>query len=127
AIDYLEQTSRDVLDPNNILDAEGIKKITDLTAAQLVLANSIERDKEKTITKQNVEAQEAILELNRQLAEKEELQKREIASVKAREEAETKKVQSEEYMKSERARIAADEDIEVATQNKQRQVIVATR
>src|SRR5690606_8198074 len=30
AIDYLEQTPKSSLDPNNILDAEGIKKITEL-------------------------------------------------------------------------------------------------
>ena len=32
AIDFLEQTPLDLLDPHNILDAEGIKKITDLTS-----------------------------------------------------------------------------------------------
>ncbi|MCA9216660.1 MAG: flotillin family protein, partial [Planctomycetales bacterium] len=39
AIDYLEQTPVEKLNPNNILDADGIKKITDLTAKQQVLAN----------------------------------------------------------------------------------------
>ena len=32
AIDYLEQTPIDALDPNNILDADGIKKVVELTA-----------------------------------------------------------------------------------------------
>ena len=77
AIDYLEQTPVEKLNPDNILDAEGIKKITDLTAKQQVLANHIRRDKEKTITKQDVEAREAILELERQQAEAEEKQARE--------------------------------------------------
>ncbi len=54
AIDYLEQTSLGLLNPDNILDAEGIKKITELTATQKILANQIDRDREKTITKQNV-------------------------------------------------------------------------
>ena len=69
AIDYLEQTDKKLLNPDNILDAEGIKKITVLTAAQYEMANSREREKDKTITQQNVEAQEAVLELNKQLAE----------------------------------------------------------
>jgi len=127
AIDYLEQTPKEVLSPDNILDAEGIKKITDITAHEAVLANNIEREKEKTITKQNVEAEEAILQLNRQLEEKKAIQQREVKSIQAREEAETKKVQSEERNKSEQARIAADEEIEVSQQNKERQVIVAMR
>ena len=63
AIDYLEQTPVEMLSQMNILDAEGIKKITDLTAQEHVQANEITREKEKTIKKQDVEAQEAILEL----------------------------------------------------------------
>ena len=127
AIDYLEQTPIEALDPDNILDAQGIKKITELTATQAKLSNNIQRDKEKVIKQQDVEAREAILELERQLAETEAKQMREVESVKAREEAETMKVREEERQKGQRARIAADEEIEVATQNKDRQVLVAQR
>jgi uncharacterized membrane protein YqiK len=127
AIDYLEQTPIEALDPDNILDAQGIKKITELTATQAKLSNNIQRDKEKVIKQQDVEAREAILELERQLAETEAKQMREVESVKAREQAETMKVQEEERQKAERARIAAQEEIDVATQNKDRQVLVAQR
>lgn len=127
AIDYLEQTDKALLSPDNILDAEGIKKITVLTAEQFELANEREREKDKTITQQNVEAEEAILELNKQLAEADAKQKREIASIQAREEAETKKVQAEEHQKSEKAKIASDEEIAVAEENKLRQIIVAAK
>lgn len=127
AIDYLEQTPVTSLDPNNILDAEGIKKIHDLTAAQAKLSNSIMRDKEKVIKQQDVEAREAILELERQQADAEAKQSREVVTVRAREEAESKKVQEEERLKSERARIATEEEIEIATENKQREVLVALR
>lgn len=127
AIDYLEQTKKELLSPDNILDAEGIKKITVLTAEQFELANAREREKDKTITQQNVEAEEAILELNKQLAEAKAKQQREIVSVQAREEAETMKVQQVEREKAEKARIATEEEIAVAEENKQRQVIVAAR
>ena len=127
AIDYLEQTPITYLNADNILDSEGIKKITELTAQQKIKANLIRREEEKVITKQNVEAREAILELNRQLAEKEEKQKREIASIKAREEAETEKVTQEERLKSERARIQTEEELQVAEQNKLRQIVVAQK
>jgi len=127
AIDYLEQTDKALLSPDNILDAEGIKKITVLTAAQFEQSNAREREKDMTIRKQDVEAREAILELNRQLAEAEAKQHREIASVQAREEAETRRVQEEEREKAEKARISAEEEIFVAEENKQRQVIVAAR
>ena len=127
AIDYLEQTDKGLLNPDNILDAEGIKKITVLTAEQYELANSREREKDKTITQQNVEAEEAILELNKQLAEATAKQQREIVSIQAREEAETKKVQAEERLKHEKARITSDEEIAVAEENKLRQIIVAAK
>ena len=127
AIDYLEQTSIKELKPDNILDAEGIKKITELTAVQSIKANLIKRDEEKTIRKQDVEAREAILELDKQLAEKEEQQKREIANIRSREEAETLKVAEEERLKSESARIATLEKVKVAEENMERQVIVALK
>ena len=49
AIDYLEQTPVQYLDEDNTLDAEGIKKIRDLTAKQITQANKIQREKEKEI------------------------------------------------------------------------------
>ncbi len=127
AIDYLEQTNINALSPNNILDSEGIKKITELTAKQKILANQIQRDEEKVITQQNVETREAILEMERQLAEKEEKQAREIANIKAREAAEIEKVNHEERLKAEKARIATDEEVQVAEENKNRQIVVAEK
>lgn len=127
AIDFLEQTPLESLDPNNILDAEGIKKITEITAREAVKSNFILRDKEKTIKQQDVEAREAVLVLERQLAESEEKQKREIANVKAREEAEIARVNEEERLKAERARIQTEEELQVAEENKLRQVIVAAK
>ena len=127
AIDDLEQTPLSYLKADNILDSEGIKKITELTAAQNIKANLIRRDEQKTIRKQDVEAQEAILALDRQLAEKDEQQKREIANIKSRELAETLKVEEEEKLKSETARINTAEKVAVAEENKDRLVIVALK
>jgi flotillin len=127
AIDYLEQTPMNLLDTNNILDAEGIKKITDLTAKQQILANSITRNKERVITKENVETREAILELERQQAEATERQRREVSNITNRERAESAKVGEEERLKAEKAKIATDEELSIARQNMDRQVIVAQR
>ncbi|WP_128330855.1 flotillin family protein [Apibacter sp. HY039] len=127
AIDYLEQTNLSFLDPQNILDSEGIKKITELTATQNINANLIRRDEQKTIKKQDVEAREAILELERQLAEKEEKQRREVDNIKAREEAEILKVREEERLKSETVRITTEESLAVQEENKLRQIIIAAK
>ncbi|MEL6697574.1 MAG: flotillin family protein [Bacteroidota bacterium] len=127
AIDYLEQTRVELLDPENILDSEGIKKIRDLTAQQITQANKIQREKEMVIKKQDVEAREAILELEKQQAEKEEIQKREIANIKAREAAEIAQVQEEERTKSEKARLSRERETEIEEQNKQRDIIAAKK
>ncbi len=66
AIDYIEQTALDKLDGHNILDAQGIKKITELTAIENIRTNELKRDEEMRIKKKNVETREAILELERQ-------------------------------------------------------------
>ena len=127
AIDYLEQTRLELLNPNNILDAEGIKKITELTSAEKVKENHFTREREKTLKKQDVEAAEAILELERQRIEAFERQKREVAEIQARENATAAKVVEENRLASERAKIAADEEIGIATENKHRTILVAQR
>ncbi|MFT0212748.1 flotillin family protein [Pseudomonas sp. F1_0610] len=125
AIDYLEQTPKASLDPFNILDAEGIRKITELTATQNVITNELERNEELAIKKKNVETREATLELERQQADAEARQQREIETIRAREQAETEKVREEERLKSEMARIQTAQELEVREENRLREVEVA--
>lgn len=125
AIDYLEQTPLHKLDSNNILDAQGIKKITELTAVEHVRTNELRRNEEMQIKKKDVETQEALLELERQQADATAKQQREVASVRAREEAETAKIQAEEKTKSELARLLAEQSISVQQENVLREKEVA--
>lgn len=125
AIDYLEQTPKTALDPNNILDSQGIKKITELTASQNIQTNIFEKDEELAIKKKNVEAREAMLELERQQADAEAKQAREVATVVAREEAETLKIQEEERLKAETASIEVVRDLAIQTENQQREIEIA--
>lgn len=127
AIDYLEQTPLEQLNANNILDAQGIRKITELTAIEHVHTNEFRRNEQKQIKKQDVEAAEAIYELERQQAEAAAKQKREIETVQAREQAETLKVQAEEKLKAETAQIKTAEEIGIQSQNQQRQIAVASK
>ncbi len=127
AIDYLEQTPLTQLDEFNILDAQGIRKITELTVIEHVKTNEFLNTEKKQITKQDVEAAEAILELERQKAVAVAKQKREIDAVQAREGAEALKIQAEEKLKSETARLKTEEEVQVQQQNLQRQVEVAEK
>ncbi len=125
AIDYLEQTPKSALDPYNILDSQGIRKITEITAKQNIETNRLEKDEELEITRKNVTTREAMLQLEKQKADAEARQQREVQSVRAREEAETLKVQEEERRKAEQARIETEEALAIAEENKKRQVEIA--
>ncbi|WP_044206231.1 hypothetical protein [Flammeovirga sp. OC4] len=127
AIDYLEQTNVEHMDPDNILDAEGIKKIIDLTAKQKIQANLIKNEEEKKIKKQDVEKEEAVLVLEKQRVEAEERQKREIDTIKAKEEATTETIVQEERLKAEKMRLQVDEELEIQEKNKEREILVAQK
>ncbi|MFD1831705.1 MULTISPECIES: flotillin family protein [Streptomyces] len=125
AIDYLEQTPLAQLDSDNILDAQGIRKITELTAAEHVRTNEFRRNEEKEITRQNVDAREAVLELERRQADAEIRQQREIETVRAREEAETARVQAEERLRAHTAHIRTEEALGIQNENREREIAVA--
>ncbi|MEV0174710.1 flotillin family protein [Streptomyces sp. NPDC050803] len=127
AIDYLEQTPLTQLDPANVLDAQGIRKITELTAVEHVRTNEAQRTEEKEITRQNVDAREAILELERRQVDAEIKQKREIETVRAREEAETARVVEEERLRAQSAFLKTEEHLGVQRENQAREVAVAAK
>ncbi|MEU0986067.1 flotillin family protein [Streptomyces sp. NPDC005953] len=127
AIDYLEQTPLAQLDSNNILDAQGIRKITELTAVEHVRTNEFQRNEEKEITRQNVDAREAILELERRQADAEIKQRREIDTVRAREEAETARVVEEERLRAQSAFLKTEEQLGIQRENQNREVAVAAK
>ncbi|MFC4127314.1 flotillin family protein [Nocardia rhizosphaerae] len=127
AIDYLEQTPLIQLDSQNILDAQGIRKITELTAIEHVRTNEFRRQEEKEITRQNVEAREAVLELERQQSDAENRQRREVETLRAREEAEILRVQAEERLKAQTAAMRTEEALSIQAQNKDREIAVAEK
>ncbi|GGX93189.1 SPFH domain-containing protein [Streptomyces anandii] len=127
AIDYLEQTPLAQLDPSNVLDAQGIRKITELTAIEHVRTNEAQRTEQKEITRQDVDAREAILELERRQADAEIKQKREIETSRAREEAETARVVEEERLRAQGAFLRTEEQLGVQRENQAREVAVAAK
>ncbi|WP_306184750.1 SPFH domain-containing protein [Streptomyces sp. MK5] len=127
AIDYLEQTPLTQLDPANVLDAQGIRKITELTAVEHVRTNEAQRTEEKEITRQNVDAREAVLELERRQADAEIKQRREIETSRAREEAETARVVEEERLRAQSAFLRTEEQLGVQRENQAREVAVAAK
>lgn len=127
AIDFLEQTPLTQLDPANILDAQGIRKITELTAIEHVRTNEFQRTEQKEITRQNVDARETILELERRQAEAEIKQRREVETLRAKEEAVTARVQEEERLGAQGAFLRTEEHLGVQRENQAREIAVAQK
>ena len=125
AIDYLEQTPLSDFDPDNILDADGIRKITERTAIQHIETNKAEQLEREETTRRTVDADKAVFEMERDRAEAEARQQQEIRTVAAQAEAAAAEVEAGEHQKAESARITADQGIGVANENKDREVAIA--
>jgi flotillin len=122
AIDYLEQTPLDQHDPSNVLDAEGIKKITEITQRERVLANEFSQRAAVRVEKENADADIAKREQKRRNEEDTAKQTRAITEVKANEEAETRKVIEARRLEVEAKRLTTEESIRLRTEDMNRAV-----
>jgi uncharacterized membrane protein YqiK len=127
AIDYLEQTPIEHLDKDNIMDADGIRKITDLTVIQNVKTNDLRQKERMEMGSQNLSADEAIFRFEQRRAEAEAKKAKEIAVAQAREENEALRVASEERKKTALVANKNEEEVMVATQAKERSVAIAVK
>jgi len=125
AIDYLEQTPLDSLDPSNVLDARGIRKITDITTRANVSTNELKQSERMEIGKQNLVADEAIYRFDQQRADAEAKRDKEIVMSQAREQNEALRVKYEEEKRTHIERQKVEEEIKLAEENKLRAVAVA--
>ena len=127
AIDYLEQTPLEALDAQNILDAQGIKKITELTTAQNIFTNELKQKERMEIGAQDLKADEAIFLFDQQRAEAEAKKAKEIAVAQTRETNEALRVKADEEKRTALTQQKAEEEVHIGDQNKQRAVEVAEK
>ncbi|MBA4148320.1 MAG: flotillin family protein [Verrucomicrobia bacterium] len=122
AIDYLEQTPLEQHDPNNVLDSEGIKKITQITQRERVIANEFSQRTSVQIEKENADADIAKREQTRRNEEDTAKQHRVITEIRANEEAESRKIIEARRQEVEGKRLEADESIRLRTEDMNRAV-----
>lgn len=127
AIDYLEQTPLEHLDKDNIMDADGIRKITDLTVIQNVKTNELRQKERMEMGSQNLTADEAIFRFEQRRAEAEAKKSKEIAIAQAREQNEALRVASEEQKKTALITTKNQEETLIAEQAKERGVAIAQK
>ena len=127
AIDYLEQTPIELLDSNNMLDAEGIKKITEITATERVRTNELRQKERMDVGHQDLKADEAMFKFDEQRAAAEAKKEREIAAVKAQQENEAMRISDREGKETALQRQKIEEEVSVAAQAKERGVAIAEK
>ncbi|AKU98896.1 Inner membrane protein YqiK [Labilithrix luteola] len=137
AIDYLEQTPLDALDKDNIMDADGIRKITEITVQHNVQTNELRQKERMEMGSQNLNADEAIFRFDQRRAEAEAKKHKEIAVANAREQNEAARIASDEQKKTllvhhkneEETLVAAEaktRGISIAQKNREREIAVET-
>ncbi|WP_087018141.1 peptidase [Thaumasiovibrio subtropicus] len=110
-IDKIDQTALDAHNENNILDVEGIRKISAITAEKNTQTNAIRQDEMTTRKKKDVEAEANRLQLDKQEQESQARIKREIDIIRAQEQAlsEEKRQEYERVMSV--ARLETEEEV----------------
>jgi uncharacterized membrane protein YqiK len=97
-ISSLDQTDPSQLQEKNVFDAQGLRKIAEITQKARVERNEIEQESQRQVVERNVATTKKVLDLQRDQAEFEAEQKMKVANVRAgrdREVAEFKIAQDE--------------------------------
>ena len=101
-ISALDQTDASALQAQNVFDAQGLRKIAEITQKARIERNEIERESERQVAEKDVATRKKVLELQRDQAEYEAEQRMKVANVnaaRAREVAEFKITQDEAVAK----------------------------
>lgn len=135
-ISELDQTDPSELSDNNVFDAQGKRKITEITAAAMVERNNLERAAEQARKNQDVTTRQYILNLERNQAEAEANQRTEIAKIQASKDQESQQAviaqqravetsQIEKMQAVQTAEIAREQAVEVARVGQEKAVQTA--
>jgi uncharacterized membrane protein YqiK len=127
AIDFLEQTPIDALDKDNIMDAEGIRRITDLTVIQNVKTNELRQKERMEKGAQDLLADEALFRFEQKRVEAETNKNKEIAVTKSQRENEAARIANDEHKRTVMAAEKNAEETQVAQQQRERAVLVAMK
>ncbi len=126
-VSRLDQTAQELLSDTNIFDAQGKKKITEITQAALIERNRIERDAQREIATKDVATRQEVLELERARAEAEATQANEVANIQAQRRRETEAFSIEQDRAVKEAEIQRELSIQAAAIERDRALIARQR
>jgi flotillin len=113
-ISELDQTDPAELSDDNVFDAQGKKKITEITAAAQVERNKLEREAERARKERDVSTRQQILMLEQQQAEAEANQATEVAKIRADREREAQEAAIAQARAVETAKIGQAQAVQAA-------------
>ena len=122
SISKLDQTSRDFFNPNNVFDAVGLTKLTAEIEDRKQRRNEIERDSQVAIQRKNLEAEQQLLELQKEEEYARMLQEREISIRRAQEQSRVTVESAEMNRESKVAEVNSTEAVEKARLSSDRSV-----
>jgi flotillin len=126
-VSRLDQTAQELLSDTNIFDAQGKKKITEITQAALVERNRIERDAQRETAIKDVATRQEVLELERARAEAEATQANEVANIQAQRRRETQAFSIEQDRAVKEAEIQRDLAVQGAAIDRDKALIARKR
>ena len=101
-ISRLDQTDTSRLNEQNVFDAQGLRKIAEITQQARVERNLYERDAEREITQKNVDTRKQVLDLEKEQAEAEATQSADVAMIRSeqRQEAESYEIHQRQIVET---------------------------
>ncbi|MGI5816562.1 MAG: SPFH domain-containing protein [Armatimonadota bacterium] len=101
-ISRLDQTDTSRLNAQNVFDAQGLRKIAEITQQARVERNMYERDAERSITQKDVNTRKEVLDLQKDQAEAEATQQADVLMIQSqqRQEAESYEIQQRQIVET---------------------------
>ncbi|MBI4859994.1 MAG: hypothetical protein HY815_06985 [Candidatus Riflebacteria bacterium] len=126
-ISKLDQTDPKNLKADNVFDAQGLKRITEITTEAAVRRNELEQAAQQAIKERNVKTRQQVLLLEQQQAEAEANQQAQVAKVKAVKDAEARQAQIEQEQAVQEREVERVRAIKAAELDAQKKVLESER
>lgn len=122
SIIFVDHTPLDRLDPNNMLDNTGRKKIEEINAVKDIERATIAQDRNTQVTETEVKGAKERLQLNKSLEQEKAIADREVKNTQEEELTKIRKKSFEEDLARKEIEIETQKKAEIASQEKERDV-----
>lgn len=112
----IDQSDKSYFNPDNLFDAEGLTKLTGVTAAETKHCKELEHQLTIEVKQKELECERMIEEMEMQKISQKLVNQREVAQLQAQQEIDKAKATEKQKLESEQAKILTAQNIELAKQ-----------